>query len=233
MSAFSFTSKVPEIAGVDFSHNPHVATAGIATLVLLAVSIYAKASLGSGKEAMMPTNKFSIRGIFEVITEFIVGLADSIIGKDARHYVPFFAAIFTFTLFNNLIGIIPGMSPATESLNTTFAMGAFVFITYNLIGIKVHGFGYIKQFLGPVWWLAPLMLAIEIISHLIRPLSLGLRLGNVLRVDHTVVGLFTDLVPVIVPVPFYMLGLLVCVVQALVFTLLSMVYVSLARSHDH
>ena len=156
-----------------------------------------------------------------------------VIGHHGRAYVPMFASIFTFVLINNLVGVIPGMTPATENLNTTLSMGLFVFLAYNLFGLRENGMGYLKHFLGPVLWLAPLILVIELISHIVRPLSLGLRLANVLKGDHTVVGIFLDLVPVILPIPFYLLGIFVCFVQAFVFTLLSMVYVALATAHDH
>ena len=107
------------------------------------------------------------------------------------------------------------------------------FVGYNFYGFKEHGIGYIKQFMGPLLWLAPLMLPIELISHFIRPLSLGLRLQANMMGDHIVLGIFTELVPLFVPVIFYGLGLFVCVVQAFVFTLLTMIYVSMAISHDH
>ena len=90
-----------------------------------------------------------------------------------------------------------------------------------------------KHFLGPVLWLAPLMLIIEIISHIIRPLTLGLRLANVMTGDHTVLTVFLNLFPVGPAIPFYALGMMVCVIQAFVFTLLSMVYIALATASDH
>jgi F-type H+-transporting ATPase subunit a len=115
----------------------------------------------------------------------------------------------------------------------TLAMGAFSFFAYNAFGLKENGWGHIKHLLGPVLWLAPLMLVVELISHFVRPISLGLRLANVLKGDHTVVGIFLDLFPVGLPIPFYLLGMFVALVQAVVFTMLSMVYVSLATAHDH
>ncbi|MBY0452853.1 MAG: F0F1 ATP synthase subunit A, partial [Bdellovibrionaceae bacterium] len=136
-------------------------------------------------------------------------------------------------LFNNLIGLIPGMTPATENFNTTFAFGVFSFIAYNFIGVKHGGMGYLKHFLGPVIWLAPLMLAIELLSHFLRPLTLGLRLANVMTGDHTVLTVFLGLFPVGPAIPFYAMGLLVSTIQAFVFTLLSMVYVALATASDH
>lgn len=228
MSA-SITALIPGV-GHDYSH---VATAAIVTAGFLGVAAAALVQLGKGDAAVVPASKFSIRGIFEVIVEFIQGLSDMVIGSHNRGYIPMFAAIFTFILFNNLIGMLPGLSPATENLNTTLAMGAVVFICYNIFGIKENGLAYFKHFLGPVLWLAPLMIVVEVISHLVRPISLGLRLANVLKGDHTVVGIFLDIFPWGLPIPFYLLGLFVAFVQAFVFTLLSMVYVALATAHDH
>lgn len=211
----------------------HVATLGLATAATVAVGFVARAQLGTGQEAVIPANKLSIRGIVEMIAEFIYKLANQVIGHNGKDYVPYFASVFFFILFNNLIGIIPGMTPATENINTTFAFGVFSFLAYNFIGLKKQGTHYLAHFLGPILWLAPIMVVIEIISHVIRPLTLGLRLSNVMRGDHTVLSVFLDLVPIGVPIPFYLMGLLVSLIQAFVFTLLSMVYVALAQASDH
>lgn len=220
------------------SHEGHaliaVATLGIASTVAVAIGATARAQLGSGEQAVIPANRFSIRGIFEGITEFIAGLAQSVIGEHGRAYVPMFSTVFFFILVNNLMGVIPGMTPATENLNTALAFGVFMFISYNYYGMKEVGvLNYLKHFAGPFALLAPLMIPIEIVSHLVRPASLGLRLSNVLMGDHKVLAMFLDMVPAIVPIPFYVMGLFVCVLQAFVFTLLSMVYVALATAHDH
>lgn len=227
--SFTLTSLIPGV-GHEYAH---VATAGIVTAGLVVTSIVAKKSLGKGDNAVIPADRFSLKGIFELITEFIAGLCDMVIGEHGHKYIPMFASIFTFVLINNLVGVIPGMAPATENLNTTLAMGICVFLTYNIFGLKENGVSYLKHFLGPVMWLAPLMLVIELISHIVRPISLGLRLANVLKGDHTVVGIFLDIAPIGLPIPFYILGIFVCFVQAFVFTLLSMVYVALATAHDH
>ncbi|MCS6838414.1 MAG: F0F1 ATP synthase subunit A, partial [Bdellovibrionaceae bacterium] len=192
-----------------------------------------RSSLKRGETAVIPTDRFSMRGLLEVLVEFIHGLAESVVGEKGRDFVPLFSAIFFFILVNNLLGSIPGISPATENFNTTFALGIMTFLFYNYQGFKENGWHYLKHFMGPIIWIAPLMLVIEIFSHMIRPLTLGLRLANVIRGDHLVLGIFLDLVPLLVPVAFYLLGLFVSVVQALVFTLLSMVYVSMAIAHDH
>jgi F-type H+-transporting ATPase subunit a len=227
--SFALTSLIPGV-GHQYSH---VATAAIVTTGLVGAAFAGRASLGTGEQAIAPAKKFSLRGFFELITEFIVGLVDMVIGHHGRVYVPMFAAVFTFALVNNLVGILPGMVPATENLNTTLAMGIFMFISYHSFGLRERGIDHLKHFMGPMLWLAPMMVIVELISDLVRPISLGLRLANVLRGDHTVVGIFLDLVPIGLPIPFYLLGIFVCIVQAFVFTLLSMVYVSLATAHDH
>lgn len=228
--SFNFTSLIPGV-GHEYSH---VATNAIVTVGIIGAGLVARAAIKKqGSAAITPDGKLTVKGVFEVITEFIQGLVDMVIGHHGRKYIPMFASIFTFVFANNLVGVLPGMTPATEQLNTTLAMGTFMFLVYNYLGIKENGMSYLKHFLGPLMWLAPLMLVIELISHIVRPISLGLRLANVMTGDHTVVGIFTDLVPLVLPIPFYLLGMFVCFVQAFVFTLLSMVYIALATAHDH
>jgi len=175
--------------------------------------------------------------MMEAFIEFIIGISDLVVGESGRKMFPMFAALFFYILMNNLIGIIPGMTPPTDNINTTVSLGVLSFLVYNYYGIKEHGWGYLKHFLGPVLWLDPLMCAIEIVSHCIRPLTLGLRLyGNILA-DHTVVSVFIDMFsPMwIIPVPmiFYGLSIFISFVQAFVFTMLSMIYISMATAHDH
>lgn len=211
-----------------------VATLVGASVVALGLGAIARKQLGSGEKSVLPSSKFSIRGIFEMITETISGLTEMVIGHHGAHYIPMFSAVFFFVLLNNLLGVVPGMTPATENINTTFAFGIFMFLCYNFFGIREVGIvSYLKHFMGPIIVLAPLMFVIEIISHIVRPFSLGLRLANVMMGDHKVLSVFLDLVPAIVPIPFYLMGIFVCFVQAFVFTLLSMVYVALATAHDH
>lgn len=211
----------------------HVVTAIAVSLLILVIGIYARIQLGSGEVAVVPAGRFSVRGFFEMITEGTYSLADQVIGEDGAKYVPLAASIFTFVLINNLIGLLPGMTPATDNLNTSFAIGMFSFIYYNYIGLKYEGLNYIKHFFGPVWWLAWLILPIELISHAFRPLTLGLRLAGNITADHTVVGVFHQLFPIGLPVPFYAMGLIVSLIQAFVFALLTLVYVMLAKAHDH
>ena len=117
-------------------------------------------------------------------------------------------------------------------MNTTLGLGVFVFIYFNYVGFKENGFAYIKHFAGPVWWLAPLIFPIEIVSTLFRPISLALRLRGNIMGDHVVVGIFNSITPYLIPTIFYGMGLFVCFLQAFVFCLLTMVYISLAQGHE-
>ena len=223
----NLTSLIP---GIGYEYE-HVATCAIVSTGIIGAGLYARAKIN--KVNVTPDGTATTRGFFELIVELMVSLVDMVIGHHGRKYIPMFASIFLFVFANNLMGVIPGMTPATEQLNTTLAMGTVMFLVYNFLGLKENGIGYLKHFLGPIWWLAPLILVVELISHVVRPISLGLRLANVMTGDHTVVGIFTDLVPLVLPIPFYLLGMFVCFVQAFVFTLFSMVYISLATAHDH
>lgn len=229
LTHFTWANLIPGV-GDDLAH---VATVGVVSVVVIIAALVGRSSLGQGENAIVPAARFSLRGIFELLTEFIVGLTDMIIGHHGRKFVPFFTALFTFILVNNLMGVLPGVVPATQNINLTFAMGLFSFAAYNYYGLKENGLHYLKHFLGPFLPLAVIMLPIELVSNFIRPFSLSMRLANVMSGDHTVLGVFLDLVPVIVPIPFYLLGIFVCFIQAFVFTLLSMVYISMATAHEH
>jgi len=216
----------------------HVATLAAVGGLLTVGALVGRASLGRGEAAVAPASRFSLKGIFEVIVEFIVGLADLVIGEEGRKFVPMFASVFLFVWVNNLVGLIPGMTPATDNMNTTFALGIFMFLTYNYYGIREHGvIKYAKHFLGPVLLLAPLMVLIELVGHLVRPLTLGLRLYGNIMADHAVLSVFVEMFDKFwfIPVPaiFYGMGIFVASMQAFVFTMLSMIYVSLAIAHDH
>ena len=227
------------ISGVDHT-NTHIATATVVTGGLIGLSFMGRVALGTGESAIVPAGKVSIKGLFEMLTEFIVGLTDQVIGKGNKEYVPLFASVFTYVLINNLVGLLPGMTPATDNINTTFAVGVFSFIVYNYVGIRKKGFKYYQDFTGhlplSMFLLWPLMICIELLSHVFRPVSLGLRLAGNMTGDHAVVGVFLELLPApfvyFVPIVFYALGLLVCFIQAFVFTLLSMTYVMMAQPQD-
>lgn len=184
-------------------------------------------------EDVSPPQYFSLNAFFEMLMDFVINLAESLIGKAYKPFLPLMAGLFLFIFVSNLSGLVPGFPPATESLSTNLAMGFSVFLIYNYHGLKEHGASYAKQFMGPIWWMIPLILLIELIAHAARPLSLSLRLyGNIFG-DHLVLSVFAGLTKGIFVVPLLFFGLLVASIQSFVFTLLSGIYISLAISHDH
>lgn len=232
--SFSWLTLVPGLAQLPI----HVASALFVSLILVGTTLVARAQLlrvmQTPEGGVVPDSTWSYRNFFEIIAEKLYGLTESVIGeKDTPRFYPFIATLFTFVFSCNVLGMIPGFLPPTDNLNTTLALGAFVFIYYNWVGFKEHGIGYLKHFMGPLLWLAPLMIIIEVASHVFRPLSLALRLRGNIMGDHVVLHVFSDLIPIIVPVIFFGIGFFVCFIQAFVFCLLTMVYISLSTSHDH
>ncbi len=211
----------------------HTFTAIFVALLLILMASLARLALARAESVVVPDSALSLRNVMELLVEFVVGLTDGIIGKKGRKYLPLFGSFFLFILTANLMGLIPGFSPPTSNLNTTLGLGIVSFCAYNIFGIRAHGAGYAKHFMGPVLFLAPLFVILEGVSHLVRPVSLGLRLFGNMFGDHLAVEIFTDLSKLGVPVIFYLLGTLVSLIQAFVFTLLSVIYVAMAVSHDH
>jgi F-type H+-transporting ATPase subunit a len=182
---------------------------------------------------LVPPRKMNLRNFFEVMTESVYGMVEGAMGPaNARRFFPLIGALWCFILFNNLIGLIPGFIAPTDTLKTNIGLAVMVFLLTHYYGVKEHGLSYFKHFLGPSPALAPLMLPIELISHVARPLSLSFRLMGNMVADHKVVFAFFTLVPILVPVPFLLLGVLVCLIQALVFCMLTMVYIGMAIEHE-
>ena len=163
----------------------------------------------------------------------VFGLMEGVMGeKDAKRYLPLIGSLFVFILFSNLLSLIPGFIPPTDTLKTNLGLAVMVFLLTHAFGVRAHGIKYFKHFLGPWLPLAPLMLPIEIISHIARPVSLAMRLLGNISADHAVVLAFFAVIPFLVPVPFLVMGVFVSVVQAVVFSLLSTVYIGAAIAHE-
>lgn len=213
--------------------NAHVATSLLVLGILAFVALWVWRRVRVPSRYLLPSEKVTLTGICDVIVEAVLGLMEDIMGPAARKHLPLIGTIFIYVLVSNLIGLIPGMSPPTANMNTNLAIGAVVFVYYNAMGIREHGFvNYLKHFMGPMLWIAPLVFSIELVSHLIRPLSLSIRLFGNMVADHAVVGVFTDLTKLVIPAIFLGLGLFVCFIQAFVFSLLSTVYIALATAHE-
>ena len=211
-----------------------------AFMVLLFVTVgalsFSSAMARGGDQAIVPPARFSLRNLFELIGDALWGLARNTMGeKPARKFLPLIGTLACFIFFSNVLSLIPGFLPPTATLKTNVALGLTVFVITHIEGVKAQGLGpYIKHFMGPVWYLAPLMFPIELIGHVARPVSLSMRLMGNMVADHKVLSVFFFLLPLLLPVPFLVLGTMVAVVQTLVFCLLSMVYIGMAvAEHEH
>lgn len=228
--------KEPALAGLfNESHFSltHVLWA-IFVMLFIAIGALKFRAAAAKQEGVVPARTFGLRALFEMILDAVFGLMVQVMGeKNARRHFALIGSCALFILFSNLLALIPGAGVPTTTLKTNIGLGVLIFLATHYYGVKEHGLAYFKHFMGPLPWLAPLMIPIELISHLARPASLSLRLMGNMAADHKVVFTFFTLVPILVPVPFLVLGLLVCVVQTLVFSLLSMVYISMATAHDH
>ena len=211
----------------------------LVVLILLVLGLLVWLKVRDAKKALLPEEKLTPRTVAELITEMVLGQMESQMSpKEARYFLPLIGSCAFFILFSNALGIIPGFAPPTSNLNTTLALAVVIVVSAEIYGFRRHGFGYLKEFFGGLrewyYYLTPLpylIFVIEIISHVARMLSLSIRLLGNMYADHTVVGVFLTLVPfvpVFVPLPVQLLGVLVVVVQTAVFCLLSMVYISLA-----
>ena len=185
------------------------------------------------------SRKFSVdqpgkaQQLLEIGIESINAMLDGFIGANGRKYFPTMAGFAFFILASNLITNVPGFQPPTGDLNTTVALGVMSFLYYNFVGIRAQGLGYTKQFIGDPWQMFPLMIPIEILSHLSRPLSLSIRLFGNIFAEHTLASVFFILLPVGLPLVFAPLGVFVAFMQTFVFTMLSMVYIAGALEHGH
>ena len=173
------------------------------------------------------------QNFFEVILVGLADFMDDAIGPGGRRFMPLIGTLAIFILIANLMGLFPGMSSPTANVNTNAALAITVFVVYQAVGFKKHGFGYIKQFLGPVWWLIPMMLPIEIISHLARPVTLAVRLFGNIRGEDMVILVLGFLIPLLLPIPMMAFAVFTSVLQTLVFILLSIVYLAGALSEEH
>jgi len=188
--------------------------------------------------SFLATRRMSIiPGGVQNVMETILGGFDDLVtetmGPEGRKFFPLIATLGLYILASNLIGLFPGFESPTANLNTTVSVAIVVFITTHVVGIRLHGMKYIKHFLGPIWWLTPLMVVIEIVSHLARPISLSVRLfGNIMGEDK-VLAVVVLLVPFLVPLPVFVLMIFTSFIQTVVFMLLAMMYIAGAMEEAH
>jgi F-type H+-transporting ATPase subunit a len=175
-----------------------------------------------------------LQHIFEMFYGFLKGQAETQVGHTANRHLPYFGALFLFILTSNLIGLIPCFETPTMNPSVTAGCAFATFVYYNTAGVIAQGpLRYLAHFAGPIWWLAPLMFPIEVISHTARLLSLTVRLYANMFAGEQVTLVFLNLTKFLAPVAFMGLHIFVGTIQAYIFMLLSMVYVGAAVAHDH
>ncbi len=208
----------------------HIYASILVMAIIVITGTLATRFIGKGDD-LLPEGRFSFRDIYEIIIGGILEFMEDIMGHKAKEFMPLIGTIFILILISNLMGIIPGFTPPTTNLNTNAAYALTVFVATHYYGVKAHGIGYLKHFAGPVWWLAILMVPLELMGHLFRPVSLSLRLFGNMNGDHMVLEIFSHLVPFGIPVVFIVLAIFVSFIQAFIFTLLSILYISVAIEH--
>jgi F-type H+-transporting ATPase subunit a len=216
---------------------PLAASAAVMLLVLI-LALRVQPSLVNHDSAVVPETRLTLRTVFEVWIGYWYGLMKDMMGpKRAKRYFPLIGALSVFIVVSNFLGLIPGFTPPTSNWNITLGCAALVFLMFNYYGFKEGGLGYAKHLFGPWlgWPFVPvniLLFVVETFSLFIRPLTLSIRLMLNMAVDHLLVTIMLGMVALFLPIPVLILGTLICIVQVLVFCLLTSIYITLATEHD-
>ena len=217
----------------------------VALLVIAGFAVRSRLATAGG--GVVPDEGLSVRNVIEILVEGLTGLAKQTMGPEWRRWFPIVGTMFLFILVANLLGLIPGVGGATTDVNVAGAWAIISYVLFNYVGIREHGLGkYLIKYMGPSFYtwhvggrhihvrpLFWLFFPLETILDAARMLTLTLRLIANMYADHTVVGVFLAMVPFGVPAIFLGLGLMVCVLQAFVFSLLTMIYIHLALQEAH
>ncbi|MDO8426423.1 MAG: F0F1 ATP synthase subunit A [Deltaproteobacteria bacterium] len=203
-----------------------------AMMIYIIIGLAIFSLLVGGRFKLIPGK---LQSVLEIVADAFMNMVDENMGHKGRKYFPFILTLAVFIFVSNAFGLVPGLLPPTANLNTTLGLALVVFFATHVIGVKEHGVKYLKHFVGPVWWLAPLMIPIEIIGHLARPLSLSLRLFGNMMGHEQIVGVLLILMPIAYPLLAVStaLGVLVIFIQAFIFALLSMLYIGGALEEAH
>lgn len=204
----------------------HVVMALLVTFILVVLF-----RLGSRHLELFPNR---LQALMEMIYRGFRSLVDDVIGTEGRRFIPALGTVGLFIASCNLLGLLPELASPTANLNVTVGCAVFIFFYYHYQGVRKHGlFKYIRSFAGPVWWMAPLFVPIEVISHFSRPLSLSMRLfGNIFGEDLVII-IIASLVPFIAPLPMMGLAVFTSLLQAFIFVMLSAIYLAGAMESEH
>jgi F-type H+-transporting ATPase subunit a len=210
-----------------------LATSLMIALILFLVAGLVRSQLAQVDAAVVPDERLTLRTFVEVFLDYFYTLAKDVMdARRAKKYFPLIATSACFVFCANVMALLPGFPIATTSLNITLGSALVVFILFNFYGFQENGLGHVKHLAGPVWYLAPLVFPIELISLFVRPITLALRLMLNMSVDHLLLSIFMGFLTVLVPIPVMILGCIVVLVQTLVFTLLTCIYIGLATEHE-
>jgi F-type H+-transporting ATPase subunit a len=207
-------------------------------ILLVVIALGIRGQVADHEKAVVPETKLTLRTFFEIYVGYWYGLMKEMMGpKRAKRYFPLVGSLACFILFSNALGLIPGFAPPTSSWNVTMGCALIVFVMFNYYGFKENGLKYLTHLAGPYigWWAIPiniLLFFIELISTLIRPLTLSIRLMLNMAVDHLLVTLTLGMIALFLPIPVMVLGTLVVIVQVMVFCLLTSIYITLATEHE-
>jgi F-type H+-transporting ATPase subunit a len=207
-------------------------------LLLVGLAFGVRRQLVNYDQSVIPEAELTTRTFFEVFVGYWYDTMKDMMGpKRAKRYFPLVGSLACFILFSNALGLVPGFAPPTSNWNITMGCALVVFVMFNYYGLKENGLGYLAHLFGPYigWWGIPinlLLFVIELVSTLIRPLTLSIRLMLNMAVDHLLVTLTLGMVALFLPIPVMILGTLVVIVQVMVFCLLTSIYISLATEHE-
>lgn len=229
----TWLQKLPFLPTED--HYVHVNGAIVVFGIITVLAVLANRALKKRfDQQLVPDGKMSLVNVMDAAIEGLRGMVVGTIGETGEKYFPFIATLFIFIFFSNFLGLLPFSAAPTASVSTTFGLGIAAFVYYNIMGVKEHGVvGYAKHFLMGLGPAGILIAILEIVSQVVRPLSLGIRLYVNMFVDHTVVLSFQNLFAWLLPVPLLLFGVVVCTIQAFVFAVLTAVYVQMATEHEH
>jgi F-type H+-transporting ATPase subunit a len=224
---------IARVLGLSIAEGHHAVPDHIVMILLIALGLVLF-SLWARRRFSVE-NPTKVQHTLEVVLDAIQGLMKEVIGKETRKFLPLIATLAIYILLGNIIGLVPGFLSPTSNLNVTASCAICVFIYYNYQGIRTHGFlKYLKHFAGPVWWLSWLLFPVEIVSHMARPFSLSMRLfGNIFAEELIVSSLNKYIFPFLASVPVMFLALFASTIQAFIFILLTMVYISGAVEEGH
>jgi F-type H+-transporting ATPase subunit a len=214
------------------SFEPIAASLAITILVVL-VALWVRFRMRNAEQVVIPEERLTLRTFMEAFLGYFYDLCKNVMGPErAKEYFPLVGGAAVFVFFSNVMALLPGFPVATSNLNITMGCALVVFVMFNIYGLMKNGWAYLKHLAGPAWYLAWLVLPIEVISLMVRPVTLAVRLMLNMSVDHLILAIALGILAILLPLPLMVLGCLIIVIQTLVFALLTAIYIALATEHE-